>query len=350
MKIIYHILNSKGVVISSNMPSDFPFKKEDVVERIKIAKCPNTGINYRHGFFSKPEGSIYLACYNEKITNKILRRYFDSCFFFLPGLIASEKEFREKEHQNFRRLKHNLVTHNTNILQEIEKQIPSYDFPKGGKNQIEFVQEIIKDNGREIAISIMKIMKSANLMKSDFDVYDMLISKNPYLEFDMHNIHKIILQILNPFWLEFIEKGVFIDMNDCHELVCIDYKSISVVLTHLFENSVKYIAPNTSLKIRFEDNKDDIVVCFGMTSLKMTNADLKKIFESNYSGEFSEILGINGSGLGLNVVKQLLMLNNGDIEIKANVNPETNIMIHGVPYERNRFYIKLNKSSAEQCI
>jgi len=346
MDIYFHILNNEGVIISSNLPLDYSLNSNhNLVNKIKIEKDPNTGIEYRHGFFINSTGSVYLASTDKNITNRIFNRYFDSCFFFLPHLIEKEREFREKEQQNFRRLKHNLITHNTNILQELEKNFPLEKLPKGGKKQIEYIKSTIERNSNTIAISQLKILRSANLMKSDFDVYDMLVAKNkPYLEFDNHNIHKIILQVLNPFWLEFVEKEIYIDINDCYETVFMDYKSISVVFTHLFENAVKYTAPNTTLKISFEDDKDNLVVCIEMTSLKITQNDSNRIYDNSYSGEYATKLGKNGSGLGMNVVKQLLLFNKAEIKIDININPSENVTIHNIPFEKNLFYIKFPKN------
>ena len=344
MNIYFHIINKEGVIIASNIPEEFTLNRENVIEKIKMESAFN-GIQYRHGLFSNEFGSVYLATAEKNLTNKIFKRYFDSCFFFLPQLVEKEKEFREKELQNFRRLKHNLITHNTNILQELEKNFPQKKISKAAKNQIEYIENIIEKNKKAIAIATLKILKRANLMKSEFDVYDMLVSKNkPYLEFDEHNIHKIILQILSPFWLEFVEKGIQVEINDCHELVRVDYRSISVAFTHLFENAVKYTAPNTGLKIGFESEKDKISICFEMTSLKITQNDLDKIYDEAYSGEHAEKWNKHGSGLGMNIVKELLTYNNGEISIQINVNPSENLnILNSIPFERNRFYVKLPK-------
>lgn len=341
---MFYYITSENKIVASNLPKDYFVDFNLIRNKITQGTCPITGKKMRHGNMIFDQACIYIATSDETITNRILKRYFTACNFFIPKFVEGEKIIKEKETQNFRRLKHNLITHNTNILQELEKAFPVELLPKGKYNQVNYIKEILQKKSEEVAVSILRVIKSANFMKSDFDVYDMLNSTNPYLEFDNHNIHKVILLIINPFWLDLIEKEIIIDIAECMDLVRIDYKSISVVFSHLFDNLTKYILPDSILKISFNTLPNSILVNLEMTSLKITDEDMKYLYEENYSGEYAKKLGKSGDGIGMSVVKKLLELNQGKIDVLRGIDPSQSVNKMGILFERNKFVITLNKS------
>jgi K+-sensing histidine kinase KdpD len=343
MEVGYHIRNNDGTVIANSLKIQFLSKVNVPDNRIELSKCPINGMPIRHGMFKYPIGSIYLVSYDETITNKIFKRYFEACLFFIPNLAESEKEFKKKESQNFRRLRHNLVTHNTNILQELENTFYTHGILKGAQKQINYVKETFLKLPDEVALTVLKIIKSANLMKTDFDVYDMVSSNNPYIELDRHQIHKVLMSVLRPFWLDLMEKEINININECNEYVNIDYKSISVVFTHLFDNLAKYILPKSEFNITFNVNQSSVTVIMNMTSLKITDKDKERIFEENFSGEFAEKFGKSGDGIGMFMVKKLVELNKGKVDLKVNLDPKSQLIIMGIPFERNAISIEFKK-------
>lgn len=344
MEIGYLIKNNEGEILAFNLSESFISKVSMPKNRVEITKCPISKKDIRHGLFEYPIASIYLVSYNKDITNKIFKRYFETCLFFIEHLGESEKEFKQKESQNFRRLRHNLITHNTNILQELENTFYTAGTLKGAHNQIKFVKEALSKQPDQVALSILKIIKSANLMRTDFDVYDMLSSENPYIEFDKHQIHKVLISVLRPFWVDLLEKGIIINIQDCNEFVNIDYKSISVVFTHLFDNLVKYISPNSHLNISFANESFSVIVMLEMTSMKIFKAEKEKIFEENFSGENARKSDKAGDGIGMYMVKRLVELNKGSVRIEVNVNNAKATETNGIPYERNRISIILENS------
>lgn len=337
----YHIV-TQGKIVASNLPDSHLDEFQQNEFEIKKCFCNVEKKEKRHGSVKTTDSIIYLVSFDGDITNKIFKRYFDACAFFLPTLKKSQDDIKDSEAKNFRRLKHNLISHNANILQSLYKLFPQDSLVHGGKNQAQVIKDIITKKPDEASHTILRVLKSANLMKSEFDVFDMINSEKPYLEFDRHSAHKITLLTLNPFWLDLIEKGVLIDIGTCHETVLVDYKSISVAFCHLFDNATKYISPDSTLSIYFKSHPKEVEICLEMTSLKITDVDMTNIFKENYSGELASKLGKSGSGLGMNIVKRLIELNHGDISIKRNI--ESKQRINGlIPAERNVFTVRLSK-------
>ena len=291
-------------------------------------------------------GYIYLASYNVQ-TNKIFKRYFEACDTFIPTILSSLELHKQNIQSNFRRFKHNLITHHTNIHQELEAAFPiTNSNTHGALDQIDFIIKKIEKNPQKSAVSILKVIKSSNLMKAEFDVYDMLSSNNPSIEFYNHSPHKLILLVISPFWLEFVEKGIKINIKECKQFVYVDYKSISVVINNILENASKYILPNSNLYITFDNSNKYIDINFEMVSLKIEQSELYSIQEEGISGTLAKKLNLAGNGIGLGISNKLLQLNKGQLIIKINTDTQKNVNNKGIPFEKNIFTIRLPKSFA----
>ncbi|MBT1689444.1 ATP-binding protein [Dawidia soli] len=342
MKIKYYHIIYEGKIIASNLPESHLNELQSCDTSIKKCVCEIEGSHKRHGARKYTSGLVYLVSYDKNITNKILEHYFDACIFFIPYIIKNKEDIRDGEERNFKRLRHNLISHNANILQYIYNLVPQDSLVLNGKRQTEVIKEIVIKKPDETSRTVLRVLKSANFMKSEFDVFDMINMENPYLEFHKHSAHKITLLNLTPFWLDLIEKGIIIEIGPCHEHVIVDYKSISVALCHLFDNATKYILPNTSFSIYFRSSPKEIDINLEMTSIKITDADIGNIFKENYSGEIATKIGKSGSGLGMNIVKKLIELNHGEISIRRDIDTRQRTKSI-VPFERNLFQVKLSK-------
>lgn len=339
---IKYIIRKKpeNKIVAQNLSDEYLHQITIPFNKTEIAICPISGKKMRHGSKEFIHSSIYLVSYDNTITNKIFNRYFDACSFFMEHLINSYDEINKKESRDFRRLRHNLITYNTNIVQELEKTFYTDGAIKGASNQIKYVKEVMLQEPDEVALSILKIYKSSNLMKSDFAVFDILNTENPFLDFDSHQIHKVTLSVIRPFWLDLLEKEINIQISEFVGSVTIDYKSISVVYTHLFDNIVKYIMPKSDLSIRFQNNGPKTWVIIEMTSMKITERDKLKIFDEGYSGEIAKESSNSGDGIGMFIAKRLMTLNKGIIRIKTDINPMRKKLINNIPYETNQVILE----------
>ena len=249
---------------------------------------------------------------------------------------------KSKESQKTRRLKHNLITHSSNILQELYKLFPQDSF-RNGCNHLNNIENVIKKDTNKAAYTYLKVLKNSNLMKAEFDVYEMLENENPYLDFSRHSIHKVLILTLNPFWLDLVEQNVNINIDQFHGTVTIDYKSVSVVLSHIFDNMSKYIMPHSNLHISFKEESENVLIKMEMTSLKIEPTEIDNIFTENYSGVWAKKLDLDGDGIGMYVVQKLAKLNKGNVFFEINFDDKSTIFLDGVPYENNRINVELKK-------
>lgn len=338
----YLIQNKTGQTIDSNIENQFLIEElSSCIVPCERVFCSNKKRFRRQGFFKTQNLNYYLCSYDNDITNKIFKHYLHAFEFLSNQIDVNIQLVKIKESQKTRRLKHNLITHCTNILQELYKTFPQDSF-KNGCNHLENIENFLKKEPRKGAYTFLKILKNSNLMKAEFDVYEMLDSDSPYVDFSQHPIHKVLILTLNPFWLDLMEQRVSINIDNFFETANIDYRSIAVVFSHIFDNITKYIMPYSELNIHFNNNPDHVEVIIEMNSLKVEEQEVEKIFQENYSGIWANHLALQGNGIGMFVVKKLTELNKGKIYFQTNVDKKP-ILLEGVPYEKNRILIELRK-------
>jgi signal transduction histidine kinase len=101
---------------------------------------------------------------------------------------------------------------------------------------------------------------------------------------------------------------------------CADSEEMEIILNNLLSNAVKYNIPGGIVTCNVSHLETEIQICVADTGVGIAQEDLPKLFQ-----EFSRISNaktkeISGSGLGLSIVKRLVDLYNGRIEVDSELN------------------------------
>jgi len=341
--MFYLIKSNTGQIILSNIENE---NLQNQIVNCKLGfervYCKIENKQRRQGLIVHNSLTIYIASYDESLTNKIFKHKMEGISIFSKLIDLELTNAKTQESQKTRRLKHNLINHNSNILQELYKLVPQ-DSLRAGNNHLELIEEFLVKDSRKAAYTYLRILKSSNLMKAEFEVYDMLNTSEPYLDFTDHQIHKVLILTLNPFWLDFAEIKVSINIQPFLEKVHIDYRSISVVLSHIFDNATKYLMPHSDFNISFDSDLKEVSIYIKMISLKVESHEVSKIFEESNSGKWANKLELSGDGIGMYLVRKLVHLNKGTVTFHANYKNHDTIMFNNAPFEHNMIVIKLKK-------
>lgn len=338
------IRTSKGKKLYSDLPEELVPNAMSFNKEFSYGICDVWKKEKREGLLTEGQLELYICCFDSSKTNKIFKHQLKAAAFFLEAYANSYKQTVESETKKTRRLKHNLSTYHSKIHQELFKLVPQDKISRSKQNQREMVKNIILKNPDHAVTTFLRVLKNANLIKSEFDVYETLHSPNPNIDPQLHSIHRVITLSLSSFWLDFIDKGISINLDQCNGDFLFDYKSMSSILCHIFDNGTKYIANGTELKISTDADDQYDYILFEMTSLRVKKDELDKIYEDGFSSEYSEKLGFAGTGVGMNVIKSLAAINNLIIDFNANVDPSRSIEKLGVPFDFNILRIGIKKA------
>ena len=95
-----------------------------------------------------------------------------------------------------------------------------------------------------------------------------------------------------------------------------DPEKMSQVIYNLIENAIKYTEQGT-IVASVKENSQEISIMISDTGIGMPEKDIPHIWEGFYRVEKSRARQTGGSGLGLYVVKQIIQLHGGNIEVAS---------------------------------
>jgi len=101
------------------------------------------------------------------------------------------------------------------------------------------------------------------------------------------------------------------------EKIKVDRNKMIQVMTNLLSNALKYSPDGGDIRIIMNEDPEKLYVTVADSGLGIAKADLARIFDKFYRVESEKVKKIGGTGIGLPIVKYILELHNGGIEVKS---------------------------------
>ena len=129
-----------------------------------------------------------------------------------------------------------------------------------------------------------------------------------------------------------ISKNTITVINDLQEVyVENNYDMLKHIISNIIENAIKYNKENGKIFISCNVSKNNVKLIIEDTGIGVDSKNLDKIFNRFYREDESHNRKKSGSGLGLNIVKQISEIINANISVESELDKGT------------KFTIKLNK-------
>ncbi|QPA30028.1 sensor histidine kinase [Thermaerobacillus caldiproteolyticus] len=125
---------------------------------------------------------------------------------------------------------------------------------------------------------------------------------------------KNIVLACEPQWLE---KEMEIDISLDKTEITADKDLLDQVWMNLLHNSIKFTPKGGSISIRLEKNDQIVKVVISDTGIGMSEEEKMHIFERFYKADRSRNRSGGGSGLGLSIVKKIVSMHHGEIEVES---------------------------------
>ncbi len=341
----YSIISKEGEPVSINLVEEC---KKCIAECISpgklIEKCPKYGDKRRFGLIQNNRGTTFLCC-NETKTTKLFRDKLEGLSYAYYDLQMPKEKYAEdakiNEQLRVNRLVHNLTSINAHNIQEIYDLVPQEILSANYQTQLDFIQKEIRKDIRKASLMFLRIAKHNIHMKSEFSIYRKLDRSDAELDFRSHPIQKVLMNVLHTFFVDFTNNGIFVEVENYYGKVLIDYETIQVALYHLIENASKYAKPETNILIQFGEKGSNVTITITMTSLFVEEEETEKIFIEGYSGKNAQELGLNGDGIGMWRINQMMLLNKGSIKFNSGT---TRIISEGIVYGENQIILNFLKA------
>ena len=120
---------------------------------------------------------------------------------------------------------------------------------------------------------------------------------------------------------EFIkEKGFELEYHTEEKVnfeILADPDSLETILSNLVENALKYSSENKKIIIKLFEDDSQLKLSVRDHGVGIKKKELKNIFKKFYRVEESLVAKTKGHGLGLSIVRNLIILNDGDIFVDS---------------------------------
>ncbi|MBO9128805.1 HAMP domain-containing sensor histidine kinase [Bacillus sp. 165] len=139
-----------------------------------------------------------------------------------------------------------------------------------------------------------------------------------------HQLRRVILAN-EPQWLE---KNIEMDVALKSLTIDADEELMDQVWTNLIHNNIKFTPKNGTISVEvFELDLDHVSIIITDTGIGMDKETQMHIFERFYKGDKSRNRTFGGSGLGLSIVKKIIELHQGKIEVHSELGQGTEMTI-----------------------
>ncbi len=135
-------------------------------------------------------------------------------------------------------------------------------------------------------------------------------------ELDLADIIEASVQQMSPFATTH-NNTIRIELSEPPLPVCVDYGRTQQVLANLISNACKYSDPDSEVVVKAEQIEDQIIVYVQNTGPGVPESFRSKIFKPFSQADGSDTRTTGGTGLGLNISKQIVQRQGGKIGFES---------------------------------
>ncbi len=193
------------------------------------------------------------------------------------------------------------------------------------KEKREEYVSIIRERGTALKDLMEEFFQVAKLECNDVDI-----------TIEKFNISEIVRKNIITFMNEINERNINPEINIGDEEIFAlgDKNYMGRIITNLISNSLKYGYEGKAIGIDLKEDNKWIILSIWDKGKGIDKNELPYIFDRLYTGEKSRNRNLQGSGLGLSIVKNMVQHMNGSITAKS------------IPYEKTIFTVKIPKGNS----
>lgn len=249
---------------------------------------------------------------------------FGAFFLFLIGgfityLLFQRRKIRQQYEQEKLKLFENIFHEIRTPLTLINGPIQVMKQDTGIKNTDNLL--LMERNAKKLIRLIDELLDASKLGKGSYQV-----------NYTTGNIADFIDDIVNGFAAEAGSKDIKIINNKTFSDSYLSFPSnaLDKILSNLVGNAIKYCPEKSEVTITFTQEDTNLVIEVKDNGPGIPDKEKKKVFRRFYRGTHS--LGTNGTGIGLSIVKELVALTNGTLQLISNASGTSFIV--SIPVEK----------------
>ncbi len=233
----------------------------------------------------------------------------------IKNALEKERELSELRSHFISMTSHEFRTPLTSIMSSAE--IISNYYDKLNEEQKEKNLNRIQDNVRHMTQLLNDILfigkTEAKKMEIKRDKVNLLhLCKSTVEQFEISTLRKT-------------KRKLKLEAKNLADDACLDPKLIRQILNNIIANAIKYSPENSEIVFEAECRNDKILFMIKDQGIGIPDEDQDKIFQPFYRGK--NVGTVTGTGLGMTIIKEIVELHEGSMEIQSEINEGTTIVI-----------------------
>jgi PAS domain S-box-containing protein len=220
--------------------------------------------------------------------------------------ISREAEVERLKNEFISTVSHELRTPMTSIKGYTDLLVSERVGPLS-EQQLRFVQ-VIKNNADRLTALVNDILDISRIETGRIK-----------LQIEPLDLGELINEVIDNFQGQMVEKSLelILDVPPSLQLVRGDESRVTQILENLTSNAWKYTAEGGQITVRARVVDDFVQVDVTDSGIGIDPKDIPHIFDRFYRTEQAEVQAVNGSGLGLSIVRMFVELLGGKIWIES---------------------------------
>ncbi|PKI12905.1 HAMP domain-containing sensor histidine kinase [Colwellia sp. 12G3] len=173
----------------------------------------------------------------------------------------------------------------------------------------------LNEDQQEICDIIRTSVNRLQRLIEDLLDFNIVLDSTSLHGLDKISLSELISDACNVRKLDIKSKNLLLKCNNSPYYIYSNSKQLSVVLDNILSNAIKYSPRDGNITITYSSSKEYITINIIDQGPGIDPSLCEKVFDAFYQGTAPINSQIKGSGLGLTIVKELLLRLNGSIKI-----------------------------------
>jgi len=171
---------------------------------------------------------------------------------------------------------------------------------------------------RDLLENNLSALERMTRMISDLLELSRSDSGTSILHLKSFSLDNLLNELQNKFRLISETKNINILNNELPDIqIEGDKNLLRRVFSNLLDNAIKFTSHGGSISISLVDRGNDVVTCIKDTGIGISEEHQEKIFDRFFRADSSRSRDTGGTGLGLNICKNIVELHKGNIQAKS---------------------------------
>lgn len=175
----------------------------------------------------------------------------------------------------------------------------------------------LNDEQQEVCYIIKDSVNRLQRLIEDLLDFNIVLDSTSLQDSEKIILQPLLKKVLAAHKLDIKRKQLTIAQGNEGIIVYSNAKQLTVVLENILSNAIKYSLDHDTINIHSEIKNKQLQLSIVDNGLGMDSDIKDRVFDAFYQGPAPKNSNIKGSGLGLTIVKELMMRLNGEVSIQS---------------------------------